>query len=162
MSLHLVRYIFHVRREFRRALEGISEGDLEKRVAGLNSIAWITGHLAWQEQTYWLSSQQVSPIADLTAYKNGAEASSPNFSELFAIWEQVIKASEEWLETLEEPQLKEHFTGRKFFEIENIGSLMTRVIGHYYLHIGQITAIRKILGYEVPAFVGSQEDAYYE
>ncbi|MCA9835761.1 MAG: DinB family protein [Trueperaceae bacterium] len=162
MSLHLVKYVFHVRRELNRALEGLSEADLDKRVAGINSCAWIVAHLAWQEQRYWLEPRGLPQVADLSAYRNGATLTNPNFAEVYPLWQEIIRQSESWLEGLAEDDLRNHFRGNKFFELENIGSLMTRVIGHYYLHIGQITAIRKILGYEVPGFVGSQEGAYYE
>lgn len=140
----------------------MSEADLEKRVGGVNSIAWMAGHLAWQEQAYWLTSRGMEPIADLAPYKNGCEPCAPSFAELFAAWEQVTAATDAWLDGLTEDDLRGHFPGRRFFEIENIGSLMMRVFGHYYVHVGQITAIRKILGYDVPGFVGSQEGAYFE
>ena len=162
MSHHLVRYTQHVRREFERVLEDVSEADCEKRVAGMNSIAWITGHLAGQEQSYWLESQGTDIIADLTAVRNGADLSQPSFSEMYRHWKTITEASNPYLEQLSDEDLRTHFSGRRFFEIENIGSLMTRVIGHYYFHIGQISAIRKILGYDVPSFVGSQEGAYFE
>jgi hypothetical protein len=161
MSHHLVKYVFHVRRELNRALEGISEADLDKRVAGMNSCAWIVAHLAWQEQRYWLEPRQLPPVADLSPYKSGGAITHPSFSEIYPLWQEITGQSEGWLNSLNEDDLRLHFSGSKFFEIENRGSLMTRFIGHYYLHIGQITVIRKILGYDVPSFVGSQEGAYF-
>lgn len=162
MSHHLVNYVFHVRRELNRALEGISEADLNKRVAGINSCAWIVAHLAWQEQRYWLEPRKLPQVADLSPYKNGATVTQPLFSEVYPLWQEITRQSEDWLKSLNEEDLRIHFTTNKFFEIENIGSLMTRVIGHYYLHIGQITVIRKLMGYEVPGFVGSQAGAYFD
>lgn len=165
-SHHLVRYLKHVRRELRRAVEGMSQGDLEQRVQGINSVAWMVGHLSWQEQRYWLEPRGEPIIADyLAAYANGAPAmTSPqhSFAELYAVWESVTEASNPWLESLSGHDLRMHFQGRRLFEVENVGSLMTRVIGHYYLHIGQITVVRKLLGYPVPSFVGLQEAAYFE
>ncbi len=162
MSLHLVRYTIHVRRELRRAVEGMTESDLEKRVGGMNSVAWMIAHLAAQEQSYWLESRALPVVADLSFLRKKDESATPNFAAMWAVWEDVIKQSDSYLLSLTETDLKHHFTTRKSFEIENIGSLLTRVIGHYYLHIGQITVIRKLLDYDVPAFVGSQEGAYYE
>jgi len=158
---HLVRYVQHVRRELRRALEGMRLADLERRVGNLNSVAWIVGHLAWQEQSYWLTSRGQRAVADLAAFGRGDPDPDAAFEPLFAAWEAVTAAADSWLAGLDEAALRGHVGGRRLFEVENVGTLLTRVIGHYYLHIGQITAIRKLLGYPVPGFVGSQEGARY-
>ena len=160
MGEHLVRLVRHVRRELRRAVDGVSEADLERRVAGLNSVAWMVAHLAWQEQTYWLSLRGEDPVADLDAFRppGPTPAPMPSFTEAWGAWERVTAASEEWLDSLDREALLERFEGRR----ENIGTLLTRVFGHYYVHIGQITAIRKLLGYDVPTFVGSLDGAYFE
>lgn len=159
---HLVRSVQNVRREFRRALEGVQVADLERRVAGLNSAAWMVGHLAWQEQGYWLLPRGEPPVAEaLQGFGRGVPDPMPPFERLWEWWEQVTALSDPWLETLDADDLREHLHGRRLFEQENLGSLCMRVVGHYYLHIGQITAIRRFLGYPVPAFVGSQEGALY-
>ena len=155
----------NVRRELRRAIEGLNDVDMEKRVGGINSVAWIIGHLAWQEQAYWLEPRGLPLVsAQLADYGSGKTVPEQmdTFETLFAQWQKVTESSNDWLESLSTEDLKGHLKGRKSFEKENIGSLLMRVIGHYYLHIGQITVIRKILGYNVPAFVGSQEGAFFE
>ncbi len=161
-SHHLVRVLKKTRKELVRALEGMSEEDLDRRVAGLNSVAWMIGHLAGQEQGLWLQGRVLPAVADLSAFRTGAEASTPAFGTVFPLWERITEATESWLDGLVEEDLRQHLSGSRFFEIENVGSLLTRVIGHYYLHIGQITAIRKILGYPIPGFVGTQQGAYFE
>ncbi|HKI58986.1 MAG TPA: DinB family protein [Trueperaceae bacterium] len=158
---HLVRYLQHVRRELRRALEGMSVADLERRVGNLNSVAWIVGHLAWQEQSYFLTSRGQPAVAAFVGYGRGEPDPDAAFEPLFAAWERITTAADDWLDGLDEGALRGHVQGRRLFEVENVGSLLTRVIGHYYLHIGQITAIRKLLGYPVPGFVGSQAGALY-
>ena len=159
---HLVRVLKNTRQELRRALDGIGEADLDRRVAGLKSAAWIVGHLAAQEQGLWLSGRGLPALADLGELETSAEPPTPAFATVFPLWERIVAATEPWLDGLGEAELREHLSGNPFFEIENVGSLLTRVIGHYYLHIGQITVIRKLLGYPVPGFVGSQQGAYFE
>lgn len=163
---HLVRYVQHVRRELRRALEGMTVADLERRVGGINSVAWMVGHLAWQEQSYWLTSRgEPSPSSlDLQAFGFGRSRpeAMPAFEDLYEAWTSVTEATNGWLVSLGETELRSHVEGRKLFEEENVGTLLTRVIGHYYFHIGQITAVRKLLDYPVPTFVGSQIGAMYE
>jgi hypothetical protein len=162
LPTHLARVLKNTRGELRRAIDGMSEADLERRVAGINSVAWIVGHLAGQEQGLWLQGRGLPAVADLSAFGHGAEPSTPAFGFVFPLWEEITSMGESWLDELDDDDLRQHLSGNKPFEIENVGSLLTRVIGHYYLHIGQITAIRKILGYSVPGFVGSQEGAYFD
>lgn len=160
---HLVRYLQHVRRELRRALEGMAVADLERHLGGMNSVAWMVGHLAWQEQSYWLTGRGEPDASrlDLKAFGRTRPEAMPTFEALFEAWEKVTTAADKWLLALGEPELRTHLTGRRMFDEENVGTLLTRVIGHYYLHIGQITAIRKWLDYPVPPFVGSQAGADY-
>ena len=157
MAHHLVRYVWHVRRELERVLDGISASDLNREVNGINSIAWMIGHLAMQEQSYWLLFRDEELIdKNLKVYGSKVE-DGKDASELIELWKTITERSNAWLETATASDLENTFEKAR----ENTGSLLTRVIGHYYFHIGQIATIRKMLGYDVPGFVGSQEGAYY-
>lgn len=158
---HLVRYLQHVRRELRRAVDGMTVADLERRVGGINSVAWMVGHLAWQEQGYWLTSRGEPAVADLHAFGHARPEAPPRFGELFDVWVRVTAAADPWLVGLQDEDLRAHLQGRRLFDEENIGTLLTRTSSHYYLHIGQITAIRKLLDYPVPGFVGPQTGAAF-
>jgi hypothetical protein len=158
---HLVRYLQHARRELRRAVDGMTVPDLERRVGGINSVAWMVGHLAAQEQRFWLTSRGEPELADLDAYGRGRPDAPPAFEALFAAWERITVAADGWLVGLSGQDLLTHLPGRQLFEQENIGTLLTRTSGHYYLHIGQITAVRRLLDDPVPSFVGSQAGAEY-
>ncbi len=163
MAHHLVRYIWHVRRELERVLDGISEADLNREVhlnddsGSINSIAWMIGHLAMQEQAYWLLFTGNELVDKNLKVYGGKVEDAKDFAELFELWKKITEQSNAWLETATPKDLENTFEKAR----ENTGSLMTRVIGHYYFHIGQIATIRKLLGYDVPSFVGSQEGAYY-
>ena len=135
--------------------------DLERRVGGINSVAWIVGHLAWQEQAYWLTSRGEPAVADLQAFGHTRPEAPPRFGEVFETWTRVTAAADPWLVGLREDDLRAHLRGRRLFDEENIGTLLTRASGHYYLHIGQITAVRKLLDYPVPGFVGPQTGATF-
>ncbi len=50
----LVLQLKFTRNEFKRALKGLSEEDASKRLLPMNCISWNVGHLAWQEQRYFL------------------------------------------------------------------------------------------------------------
>ena len=50
----LVVQLRFTRSEFRHALAGLSDADARRRFLPMNCISWNIGHLAWQEQRYWL------------------------------------------------------------------------------------------------------------
>ncbi len=79
MSHPLVLQLRFTRSEFKRALEGINDADARRRFMPMNCISWNIGHLAWQEQRYFLfygQGQLPWPrINELFAY--GAPASTP-------------------------------------------------------------------------------------
>jgi DinB superfamily len=50
----LVLQLRFTRSEFKRALTGLTEGEASRRFLPMNCISWNVGHLAWQEQRYFL------------------------------------------------------------------------------------------------------------
>ena len=59
MAVHfLVEQLRFTRSEFLRCMDGISDEDARKRVMPMNSISWVVGHLADQENFLWLRMAQ--------------------------------------------------------------------------------------------------------
>ncbi len=58
----LVLQLRFTRNEFKRGLKGLSEQDATKRFLPMNCISWNVGHLAWQEQRYFLYFAQGESI----------------------------------------------------------------------------------------------------
>lgn len=55
LSVHpLVSQLRFTRSEFVRCLEAVSAEDAVRRIMPLNCTSWIVGHLANQEQSYWI------------------------------------------------------------------------------------------------------------
>ncbi len=54
----VVRQLRFARAEFLRGLEGVSDEDGAIRLGAMNCLAWNAGHLAWQEQRYFLTIAQ--------------------------------------------------------------------------------------------------------
>ena len=153
----LILQVRFTRSEFRRALERLSEADARKRFMPMNCISWNIGHLAWQEQRYFMFYGQgqilLPEIAELFAY--GAPASTPALEDMWAAWKAIIRAADPWLDTLTMEKLHEHVVrdGRPGPYI--FGSLLQRVIYHYWYHIGENMAIRQMLSHiDLPEFVG--------
>ncbi len=153
----LVSQLRFTRSEFKRALEGLNEADACKRILPMNSISWIIGHLAWQEQRYWLfygQGQMLLPdVQTLFAY--GAPASTPALNEVWDAWKTITGAADPWLDELTTQKLQEHVIMKGKPSPYIFGSLLQRVIYHYWYHTGQSIAIRKMLGHTgLPDFVG--------
>lgn len=158
MSHPLVDQLRFTRSEWLRALSGTPEADGLKRLQPMNSIGWIVGHLAWQEQRNWLTrindSTPVPVLNEIVA--NGAPATTPSLGEMLAAWHTVTTAVDPWLDTLTGDDLALDLPGPG--PRRSVGDSIHRVMYHYWFHIGEILAIRQILGHRrLPEFVGDIE-----
>ena len=156
----LVDQLRFTRSEWLRALDGVTEEDAVKRMLPMNSIGWIVGHLAWQEQRYWLTFCQgqtpVQSLNEIVGY--GHPATTPPLVEMLAAWRTVTGTADPWLDQITTAKLQEEITLRGW-RTTTIGSLLLRVIYHYWYHIGEIMSIRQQLGQpNLPDFVGDLDD----
>jgi hypothetical protein len=154
----LVLQLQFTRNEFKRGLKGLSEEDAARRFLPMNCISWNVGHLAWQEQRYFLYFGQgqlpYPEIQERFAY--GAPASTPTLREALAYWRKITQAADPWLETLTSEKLLQQVIkdGKPLQRI--IGNLLQRTIYHYWYHTGENMAIRQMLGHiNLPEFVGN-------
>lgn len=153
----LVAQLHFTRSEFKRALAGVSEADASQRFLPMNCISWNVGHLAWQEQRYFVFfAQKQMPlprINDLFAY--GAPASTPPLHEMWTAWDTITQAADHWLAALTSEILLEQVVIEGQPAPYIFGSLLQRVIYHYWYHIGENLAIRQMLEHvDLPEFVG--------
>jgi len=154
----LVTQLRFTRSEFKRAISKISEVDARKRVMPVNSISWTIGHLAWQEQRYFLYFPTGTLIVPelQEKYAFGSPHSTPPLKEMLSAWRKVTKATDKWLETLTTKKLQQmvELDGKKTTKM--YGNLLQRVIYHYWYHLGENMAVRKILGHKrIGYFVGN-------
>lgn len=158
----LVLQLKFTRSEFKRALKGLSEEDASHRFIPMNCISWNVGHLAWQEQRYFLFyGQRQLPFPQVQeAFTFGAPASTPSLREVLGFWQKITKAADPWLESLTSEKLQEHVLNQNGQPSDRIfGSLLQRVIYHYWYHTGENLAIRQMLGQtHLPEFVGNIDD----
>src|SRR5512139_2357841 len=102
MSHPLVDQLRFARSEFQRGLQGLSEEDAVRRLLPMNCISWDVGHLAWQEQRYWLyRAQGRLPYPRLvTEFAYGSPMSTPSLEEMLGIWRAVTEAADPFLDSL--------------------------------------------------------------
>ena len=165
MMVHLlVTQLRFTRGELVRCLEGVSDADARRRVEPMNCISWIVGHLANQENGYWVMVAQgqrlVPNLNQLVGY--GKPASTPPLEEMWDAWRTITSAADRYLDTLTPELLQTHLEWKGKRLQESIGTMLLRNIYHYWFHIGEACAVRQLLGHsELPEFVGDMSAALY-
>lgn len=165
MTVHpLVTQLRFARSELARCLEGITTDDAVKRMLPMNCISWIVGHLANQEQAYWILIAQdkivVAGLNDLVGF--GKPASTPPLVDMLDAWKIVTMAADNYLNALTTEKMQEHLLWKGQPRPESIGTMLLRNTYHYWFHIGEAHAIRQMLGHpNLPQFVGDMSSALY-
>ncbi len=165
MSHPLVLQLRFARSEFVRGLQGLSDEDARRRLMPSNCISWSIGHLAWQEQRYWLIRLQDKVLLPElnTEFCNGCPGHTPPLAEMWQAWNTIITAVDPFLDTLTtEDLLKVHVFAPHQAEFTP-GSLMLRTAYHYWYHNGENQALRQQMGHTgLVDFVGNiDEEAPY-
>jgi hypothetical protein len=156
----LVDQLRFTRREWLRGLEGVSEEDAARHFGPMNCISWTVGHLAWNEHRYWLERAQGKMLfLELNRmYGYGAPMSTPPLREVLDIWHTVTRAADSYLDGLTTATLQEELLHEGRRAGQSIGSALRRMTYHYWYHIGEIQAIRQMLGQgDLPEYVGDIE-----
>jgi uncharacterized damage-inducible protein DinB len=155
----MVEQLRFTRDEFRRALAGVSDDDACKRLMPMNCIGWTVGHLAWQEQRYWLMGMQGKVLLPelYEQFGWGQPATTPALSVVWPMWSTIIDAADPFLDTFTNETLLRDVTFQDgdWKWTTSAGNLLQRVIYHYWYHTGECMAIRQMLGHAgLPDFVG--------
>ncbi len=141
----LVVQLGFARSEFLRGIRGVPDDDARTRLLPMNCISWNVGHLAWQEQRYFVTRAQgrtpFPEVAEQFAY--GAPGTTPPLPEVLAAWRAIVGEADPWLATLTTASLLEHPISRGRTLAPTFGNLLQRTIYHYWFHIGEATAIRQ-------------------
>jgi len=157
MTHPLVLQLRFTRSEFLRGLEGVTSEEARKRFLPMNCIAWNVGHLAWQEQRYWLTRAQDRVLLPQLneEFRYGAPGSTPGLEEIRKAWHEITEACDPWLDRLTTETLQEAAVIDGDPSAYIFGSLLLRTIYHYWYHTGENQAIRQMLGHTgLPDFVG--------
>jgi hypothetical protein len=155
-----VEQLRFARSEWQRALAGVTDEEARRRFEPMNCIAWMVGHLAWQENRYWLVRAQgknLAPHLDaLVGY--GRPASTPPLAEMWSAWHAVVEAVDPFLDGLTTEALAAPVVFDGMTREYGLGSLMQRTTYHDWFHIGESQAVRQLLGHRgLPDFVGDIE-----
>ena len=153
----LVDQLRFTRSEFIRGIRGVTDADARRRNGPMNSVSWNVGHLAWQEQQYfvtWPTGKRPFPDID-REFVSGGPASTPPLQRVLDAWRAITAAADPWLDTLTSDDLERHVVSGGAELKRRYGDLVQRVIYHYWFHTGENAAIRQQLSHtRLPQFVG--------
>lgn len=162
MAHMLVDQLRFTRTELVRCLDGISEEDARRRLGPMNCISWMVGHLANQEQNYWLRMAQGKvAVPELNALVgSGQPSTTPPLDEMWSAWREITQAADVFLDPLTSADLTLYLERDGERARESTGTMLLRNIHHYWYHIGEACAVRQQLGHEnLPQFVGNMANA---
>jgi uncharacterized damage-inducible protein DinB len=157
----LIDQLRFTRSEFMRGVKGVTDEDARKRLLPMNCISWNIGHLAWQEQRYFLGfGQRRILYPDIEKdFANGAPATMPPLKEVLSAWKAITSAADAWLDTLTSAKLLKPpiVNGKPITHLN--GNMLQRVVYHYWYHTGENLSIRQQLGHKrLPHFAGNIDD----
>src|SRR5437870_2125832 len=149
------------RSEWLRGLKAVTPEESTRRFGPINPIAWMIGHLAWQEQLYWLErAQGTTAVPEVKQFGYGKPLSVPPLDEAWRWWRAVTGAADPYLDTLAGRELTRLWKRETFNETP--GTKLHRTTYHYWFHLGESQAVRQLLGHtKLPMFVGSFAKAPY-
>jgi len=176
----LVTQLRFARSEFVRCLEGVSDEDARHRIMPMNCISWMVGHMAAQEQYYFVFfDQRKVPRPKLNKLVGfGQPASTPPLADMWQAWHDITAATDAFMDavtteqlstnpeqdpkeledslfgTASEEALKRIVAQNYVRSRENIGTMLLRTTYHYFYHTGEAHAVRQQLGHpDLPYFV---------
>lgn len=161
MTHPLVKQLRFTRSEFMRAIKNVSEEDAQKRLLPMNCLSWNVGHLAWQEQRYFLMFGQGLVLLPEIAkeFEVGAPGTTPQLAYVLKAWKTITKAADPWLDSLTTETLQQFIMHNGKPTQRMVGNLIQRTIYHYWYHTGENMAIRQQLGHtKLGQFVGNIDD----
>jgi hypothetical protein len=161
----MVNQLHFVRMELRRCLVGVTEEEAHRRFEPMNCIAWMVGHLADQENRYWVKNAQGYELhPELNRLVgHGQPPSALSLQAMWIAWEEITTAANHYLDYLTPEVMQSNLLWKARQLHENIGTMLLRNIYHYWFHTGEAYAVRQMLGHnDLPEFVGDMQGFEYQ
>jgi hypothetical protein len=130
----------------------------------MNCLSWFIGHLAVQENFYWVYMGQGKTIhADLNDRVGyGKSPTTPPLKEMMETWRDITREADTYLDVISLDLMETHIEFDDKQSRETIGTMLLRNMYHYWFHTGEAHAVRQMLRHkDLPDFVGNMSDANY-
>ena len=156
MSHFLVEQYRFAIQEWLRGHQNLPADDALKRLEHANSIGWAVGHLAEFDQKVWVERVFGEPVTKTTKkFGFRRPASTPELAKIMPLWEAIQTKTSEAMEPLTDADMRE-FPGVFGWTKQPVSMVLLRMGWHYWYHLGEMQAIRQMLGHEdLPQYVGS-------
>ena len=150
----LVMQLRFTRSEWVRGLRSVTAAEAQRRFDPINPIAWMIGHLAWQEQRYFVElAQNEVAVPEVKQFGYGEPLSVPSLDEAWGWWRAVTRAADTYLNGIRARDLTRPW--KRDRSGETPGTRLLRTTYHYWFHLGESQAVRQLLGHtKLPTFVG--------
>jgi len=157
----LVTQLRFTRGEWVCVLRPVTADDATRRFGPINPIAWMIGHLAWQEQRYFVElAQGTTVVPEVKRFAFGKPLTVPALDEAWRWWRAVTAAADAYLETVTGAMLTRRW--KHDSSGETPGTRLHRTTYHYWFHLGESQAVRQLLGHtKLPIFVGGFGKSQY-
>ena len=142
--------------EFQRGLEGLTDEEARTRMrkadgSEMNAISWTVGHIAGHWLLVASAGGDEEPDRALLRYFGQKADSTPLLLTVALRLLEEAEASIDWLLSADESLLS---STPDDLRRESVGTRVMRVVLHTWFHIGEINAVRQILGHDEIGFVG--------
>jgi hypothetical protein len=137
--------------EFRRGLEGLTPDEAQLRQekadgSRMNAISWTVQHIG----AHWANARLVALGMPLERPNPPRDGTPPAFEDARAIFDKAT-ADLTWIDTAGDERMSVRFPQANN---ESAGTFLARAILHTWFHIGEINAVRQLLGHPPMDFVG--------
>jgi hypothetical protein len=151
LASELARYALS---EFERGIEDVTDDEAQVRLtkadgSKMNAISWIVAHIAWHWLRVGKQATQESE-GDRSLFGANADPAPPPMKVALRRLNSA-KASISWADDTGSDVLS------RSGGWESVGTALMRVVLHTWFHIGEINAIRQMLGHDEIVYVGEMK-----
>ena len=127
-------------------INDISDEESKAIFAPLNCISWTLGHLSRYNNLAFAARAKGEQIPEeFRDFENGSPHSQKDLSYVKGLWEKTLNDTDKFLDNLKEEDLK-RILNNDSYDVDNLGTVMTRMIFHSWNHLGEIASVRQLLG----------------
>ena len=127
-------------------INDISDEESKAIFAPLNCISWTLGHLSRYNNLTFATRDKGEQIPEkFRDFENGSPHSQKDLSYVKGLWEKTLNDTDKFLDNLKEEDLK-RILNNDSYDVDNLGTVMTRMIFHSWNHLGEIASVRQLLG----------------
>ena len=127
-------------------INDISDEESKAIFTPLNCISWTLGHLSRYNNLTFAARLKGEQIPEkFRDFENGSPHSQKDLSYVKGLWEQTLNDTDKFLDNIKEEDLN-RVLNNDSYDVDNLGTVMTRMIFHSWNHLGEIASVRQLLG----------------